>query len=466
MTLARPCPPSGLGALPPSGGARPRTRRRWAAPVLLAAALALGLSACEAGCAGAPGVSTAGVSTAGPFRDGSADVDRQRAARLADLDRAFSPAQTLGYARARDALYAWENGRDGVCGIYSGGCVRLGPGDPSVAAGALGINAEHVWPQSMGARAEPLKSDLHHLFPERERVNASRSNLPFGEVPDDRADAWYLGDASQSRPPRADADAWSERGDGRWEPRARRKGDVARAVFYVVAVYPDQTDPTFFPPMREALLDWNRRDPPDAAEQARSAWIAGLQGTPNPFVRTPALADEIWGDGSPHPAGGSRSPNPSPPGNGPAGPDPPPAAGALSVSEVHYDNAGADTGEGVEIAGPDGARLGGWALQLVNGADGSVYRTLPLAGALDGGARWVPVPGLQNGSPDGLALLDPAGRVVEAWSWEGPFAGADGTAFRDLGVAEGPGTPAGTSLQRVGGRWRAGLPASPGRPNR
>ncbi len=438
---------------------RPNARRP-VAPMLLVAALALVLGACETGCASAPG-----ASTAGPFSEAPDDADRQRAARLAALDREFSPAQTLGYARARDALYAWENGRDGVCGIYSGWCVRLGPGDPSIAAGELGMNAEHVWPQSMGARAEPLKSDLHHLFPEREGVNSSRSNLPFGDVPDARAQAWYRADASQSRPPRADADAWSERGDGRWEPRAARKGDVARAVFYVVAVYPEVVDPAFFPPMRETLLDWNRRDPPDAAEHARSDWIAGLQGTPNPFVRTPALADEVWGGGRPRPDGGPRAPGRPPAPNGPAGGEPPPAAGALSVSEVHYDNAGADEGEGVEIAGPAGARLDGWSLRLVNGTDGAAYRTLPLAGPLDGGARWVPVPGLQNGSPDGLALVDPSGRVVEAWSWEGPLTGADGTVFRDLGVAEGSDTPVGTSLQRVGGRWQAGRPASPGRPN-
>ena len=453
-------------------------RPRHAARAVLLGASLLGaslLGACEADRTSEAGWRDDGVSTAGPFHDGGASTagptgagrpTHAAADLLAALDAEFSPRQTLGYGPARDALYAWENGRGGVCGLYTALCVRLGPGDPSQAAGGLGINAEHIWPQSKGARQEPLRSDLHHLFPERDRVNASRGNLPFGDVPDARADAWYRGDASQSHTPNADLDAWSERGAGRWEPREDRKGDVARAVFYVQAVYPDLADPTFFPPMRETLLAWNRADPPDDRERTRSQWVAGLQGTDNPFVLDPTLADQIWGRGEVTPTP-LRDPVPSrPPGVLPPGEGGPPM-GRVRITEIHYDNAGADVGEGLEVSGEPGTPLGGWALVLVNGADGAVYRTLPLAGALDGdGALWVPAEGLQNGSPDGVALLDPAGRTVEAWSWEGAFVGADETRFSDLGVAQGSDAAPGTSLQLVDGRWTAGRAASPGRPNR
>ena len=277
--------------------------------------------------------------------------------------------------------------------------------------------------------------------------------MPFGEVPDAQAEAWYTADASQSRPPAA-PDAWSERGGGRWEPRHDRKGDVARAVFYVVAVYPEAVDPAFFPPMRETLLGWNRADPPDRKERERSQWVAGLQGTENPFVLDPALADQIWA-GAPIPDG----PAPRPAGGGS-----PPARGELTITEIHYDNAGPDTGEGVEVSGPDGAALGGWTLALVNGAGGAVYRTVSLTGTM-GRAVWVPIEGLQNGSPDGVALIDPAGQTVQAWAWEGSFTSADGTAFRDLGAAESSDTAPGTSIQLVDGRWVSGRIATPGRPN-
>ena len=221
--------------------------------------------------------------------------------------------------------------------------------------------------------------------------------------------------------------------------------------------------------MRETLLAWNRVDPPDAAERARSAWVATLQGTENPFVLDPTLADQIWATGTPRPTGGARPPAgggaglPAPD-RGPASrPSGPPAA--LSISEVHYDNVGPDVGEGIEVSGPDGTALDGWRLVLVNGSGGAVYQTVPLAGRLDGGAAWVPIEGLQNGSPDGAALVDPSGRTVEAIAWEGSFTGADGTRFQDIGVAETASEPPGTSLQRVGGRWVAGRPASPGRPS-
>ena len=423
---------------------RARRRRRSALVALVALAVL-------AGCAG----DRDGVSTAGTFSDAPLPevlFPGLAGAPLADaVDRGYSPDQTLGYARARDELYGHEQQTYGaVCGVYTDYCRAIGPGDPSIAADALGINAEHVWPQSMGADAEPLKSDLHHLFPARQQVNSSRQNLPFGEIDDADADAWYRDDLSQSNTPADGRDAWSERGAGLFEPRESRKGDVARAVFYVAAVYPDRAEPAFFRAMRDDLLAWNRADPPDDRERARSAWVASLQGSENPFVLDPGLADRIWGGATAD--------------DGPRTTDPPSpsASGAARITEFHYDNAGEDVGEGVEV---EGAALDGWTLVLVNGSGGAPYRTVPLSGS---GTVWVPVEGVQNGSPDGVALLDPAGRVVEALGYEGSFRGVggatDGARFQDVGVQEGSGDALGGSLQRVGGRWVVG-PASPGRPN-
>ena len=444
-------------------------------PLLIAVLVASALAACEVG----PRRSTAGpvvVGGAPAAEPGSILPGQTGAELLAALDRGYSPARTLGYGRARDALYAREQEVGAaLCGVYSAYCVQLPPGDPSREAGRLGINAEHVWPQSMGARAEPFRSDLHHLFPAREQVNSARGNLPFGEVDDERATAWYAGAESQSRPPDGLRDGWAERGQGRFEPPEARKGDVARATFYAVAVYPELAEAAFFRTMRETLLGWHRRDPADAAERARSAWVASLQGTDNPFVLDASLADRAFGDGDFRPSTGAPpSPAPAPP------PDPRrgerAARGDLWINEVHYDNAGEDVGEGVEVAGPDGAALDGWLLVAVNGNGGAVVETVALSGALVGdglGAEWVPMPGLQNGSPDGVALVAPGGRVAEALSWEGPMTGADGPVagvrFADIGVAESPSAAVGTSLQRVGQgrrgadfRWIGGEAATPG----
>ena len=140
------------------------------------------------------------------------------------------------------------------------------------------------------------------------------------------------------------------------------------------------------------------------------------------------------------------------------------------VVEVHYDNAGDDADEGIELAGDPGASLAGWQFVLYNGSDGRVYRTVPLSGSTSSaGVAWTPVRGLQNGSPDGIALVAPDGEVRQFLSYEGTVAAADGPAAgrrsTSLGVSESPSTPPGQSLQLVSGSWTL-APATPGQPNR
>ena len=416
-------------------------------PLLL---LALLLGSCVG--EGARGPSTAGPLV--PTEDEETVLPGQTgAALLAALDAEYSPSRTLGYGPARDALYAYEQTTDGfVRDLYTGYTAVLPPGDPSIAAGEVGLNAEHVWPQSRGARTEPLRSDLHHLFAVRDIVNSSRSALPYGEVPDARAEAWYRLDASQSQAPSEALDEWSERGDGRFEPREDAKGDIARAVFYVRALYPAETSgqAAFFDGMREDLIRWDARDAPTPDEVARSAWIAEQQGTPNPFVLDRTLARRAFGAG-------------------PSGPLPTPTGSAsLWLSEIHYDNAGDDLGEGVEVSGPPGASLDGWQVLLVNGSDGSVYETLSLSGSMpQAGAVWTPVV-VQNGAPDGVALVGPDGMAREFVSYEGAIEGTEGAvaglASADVGVSETPSTPPGQSIARTAptSGWRLGA-ATPGR---
>ncbi|MEM8754238.1 MAG: lamin tail domain-containing protein, partial [Pseudomonadota bacterium] len=129
------------------------------------------------------------------------------------------------------------------------------------------------------------------------------------------------------------------------------------------------------------------------------------------------------------------------------------------INEFHYDDAGADEGEFIEIAGPAGTDLTGWSLVLYNGNGGAPYDTIALSGVLsDAGQGFgflsVAATGLQNGGPDGIALVDDAGAVAEFLSYEGSFAAvggpADGMTSTDIGVAEPGATPEGQSLQRVG----------------
>jgi hypothetical protein len=129
------------------------------------------------------------------------------------------------------------------------------------------------------------------------------------------------------------------------------------------------------------------------------------------------------------------------------------------INEIHYDNNSTDQNEGVEIAGSAGTDLTGWSVVAYNGSTGLVVGTYALAGAIPNqqngmGTLWRAIAGLQNGAPDGVALVDPSGATVQLLSWEGTFlavAGpAQGLTSVDLGVAEPDTTPVGQSLQLQG----------------
>lgn len=132
------------------------------------------------------------------------------------------------------------------------------------------------------------------------------------------------------------------------------------------------------------------------------------------------------------------------------------------INEFHYDDAGADTGEFVEIAGLAGTDLSGYSIVLYNGSNGQSYNTVSLSGVIGDqqngfGTISFPYPDtssgtIQNGAPDGIALLGPGG-VVEFISYEGTFTASNGPAAgllsRDVGAFE-PGNAEGTSVSRVG----------------
>ena len=134
---------------------------------------------------------------------------------------------------------------------------------------------------------------------------------------------------------------------------------------------------------------------------------------------------------------------------------------SIFINELHYDNDGTDTGEAIEIAGLAGTDLNGWSIELYNGSNGTLYNTSDLSGTisdLDNGFGTVfidyPSNGIQNGSPDGIALTDANDSVVQFLSYEGSFTAVGGTAngqtSTDIGVEESSSTPAGFSLQLTG----------------
>jgi hypothetical protein len=138
----------------------------------------------------------------------------------------------------------------------------------------------------------------------------------------------------------------------------------------------------------------------------------------------------------------------------------------LAINEVDYDNVGTDTAEYVELYNPSAtsADLAGLRLVLVNGATSQQYDSIDLspAGSLAAGeylviaGSGVTVPPsakkldpvwsldqIQNGSPDGLAIVDPVTQtVLDAVSYEGSITAATITDFaQPISLVEGNAIP-------------------------
>jgi endonuclease I/type IX secretion system substrate protein len=204
------------------------------------------------------------------------------------LQAAYTPDNPLGYGPARDILYSEidNNGMELSC-IYTDFTVTLEAGvDPSVSAFSGGINAEHVYPQSFGAGSEPMKSDMHNIFPSKVNVNESRGNCPFNEVEDNDTDKWFYLDMQSNNIPIVDIEKYSEKDeeDCAFEPREQVKGDIARAVFYFYATYQSIANASFFSAQKNILYQWHINDPVDNTESTRNSLIALQQGNLNPFI--------------------------------------------------------------------------------------------------------------------------------------------------------------------------------------
>lgn len=137
-----------------------------------------------------------------------------------------------------------------------------------------------------------------------------------------------------------------------------------------------------------------------------------------------------------------------------------PLATSVFINEIHYDNTGTDTGEAIEVAAPSGTDLTGWTVVLYNGNGGASYDTDSLGtvagtcGSYDLYVINYASNGIQNGAPDGMALVNASNTVIQFLSYEGTFTAtngpANGTTSTDIGVSQGGNGAVGQSLQLAG----------------
>ena len=221
---------------------------------------------------------------------------------------------------------------------------------------------------------------------------------------------------------------------------------MARAVAYTATIYEASVDASgerpFLATMLADLRAWNAQDPPDDRERARSSAVAAWQGTENPFVLDPTLLDRAFGDYHQ-----TDPPDPTDP-------------TAVWINEVHYDNAGTDTGEFVEVAGLAGTDLAGWRLVLYNGNGGALYDDRTLSGVLpdeDGGLGALAFHYPPTGSRTAPPTASPSSRPTAPSSSSSPT-----RACSTRPTAPPPGRPPPTSASRSRApRPRATASASP-----
>ncbi len=162
-------------------------------------------------------------------------------------------------------------------------------GSPSMG----GWNREHMFPQSFFNQDEPMRSDVHALYPSDTDVNSRRSNSPYDVVTAPTYQDVFGNKATSSV----------------FEPADVDKGRAARAVLYMDVRYeglngePNLTVTNSYPGGTGAgqmaflttLLNWHRQFPPTAEERARNYKAYRYQQNANPFVDHPEWVDDVFG---------------------------------------------------------------------------------------------------------------------------------------------------------------------------
>ncbi len=143
------------------------------------------------------------------------------------------------------------------------------------------MNTEHTFPQGFFNMDEPMRSDVHHLYPSDETANNRRNNYDFGNVVSNIT--WQNGGSMLGN------DAG---GNLVFEARDQHKGNIARCLFYFLIRY--QNYGSFMDATQENVLrQWNLIDTVDAHERQRENGIEAFQHNRSPFVDHPEFIDRI-----------------------------------------------------------------------------------------------------------------------------------------------------------------------------
>lgn len=218
--------------------------------------------------------------------------------RQALATRLSSPYTSLGYSGSNNARLRmfgtadnWKvNGREpshpnpykNEC-VYSGRTISYTAADFNTGTlnnAPYSMNTEHTWPQSFMGSAEPMQSDMHHLFVSDGGLNSARGNKPFGWVPNPTLT--YTGGSKANS-------VW-------FEPRDAHKGPVSRAVLYFALRHAANSavDPGYLDTAQQRMLrEWVKLYPSDSVARRRNNDIQTAQGNRNALVDYPQFLDRL-----------------------------------------------------------------------------------------------------------------------------------------------------------------------------
>ncbi|MEZ4776275.1 MAG: endonuclease [Bacteroidia bacterium] len=200
---------------------------------------------------------------------------------------------TLGYSTSRMYMYNYiDNQNNTITDVYGGFVQPWTYG--GTGTNPAPINAEHTIPQSFFGSAEPMQSDIHHLFPALDIWNSTRSNYPFAEIDDNVTTKWMRNNVSQTTIPASLIEEYSEYANQQFEPREDHKGDCARAIFYFFTMYPTQAGPITSVADLNTLFQWHLQDPVSSKELSRNDGVETYQGNRNPYIDHPDWVSDAW----------------------------------------------------------------------------------------------------------------------------------------------------------------------------
>jgi len=172
-------------------------------------------------------------------------------------------------------------------------------------------NREHSFPASWFKDANPMYTDLFHIYPTDGKINSIRSNYPYGVVNGTQLSALSQNGSKKGYMTKATTSLNQD--IIVFEPIDEYKGDFARTYFYMATCYQDKiagwennttyskqvlagNDSTVYQDWYvKLLLKWHKNDPVSQKEIDRNDAVYAIQKNRNPYIDSAQFVNRIWG---------------------------------------------------------------------------------------------------------------------------------------------------------------------------